>query len=450
MKPSVPNITNFFGSKVPKTPVRHVGMAHTASWDNFDGQPFFQPSIAETVFRRYFDEGVRLFPILDARAKITRHMEHTFNIATNWYPSLVVSKAVREVRRGTTSSILVESTEGLMPNMLFVVPPVGELIWIRSIDAEHEITVVRGIGASDPMDIPPNTALQYAGVAVEEGSYRTTGVIQKTASWTVQTMIFRHGWAETNTVSEAINRLGTHTFKDSKEDALKAHAQAIEAAILFSQHGRNVAHGMPLRTAAGIIDFVRHAAPQNMITVATAVDKDDLDRIFDAAGDVVLTGSTSRDRICYCDSAFARTINEVGRMMENPFFSGITRETSTLTSTKYTDVETDKLTVTVDTHPLISRMSAVSGNQLGLGLVIDPNQFEIRYLGSRRFQTTYFNTDGSGRTATIENDNGVDAKGGSIISELMLINKNPATSALIYNMTKASAPKFRGCLEICK
>ena len=443
------NIGNFYGTNVPVAPTKYAGMLNTQSHTALGGSGIFKPTFAQEAFMRYADRGVKLFPILDARAKRTETIERGFNIKSNWYPTLRVMQDVRPTNSKTVSTIMVDSTDGLRPNMMFVVPPVGELMLIRSIDSEVSISVVRGVGASRPTHIRAGTALQYSGVAYEEGSYRPLGVVTKHAEWTVHCMILRTGWALTNTAREAINKLGVQLFADGKESAMLEHVQALEAAMLFSQYGNNILNNQPLRTMAGAIDFIRHAAPQNIITVAGAVDKDDLDNVFDAACNVELTNSTNRSRICYCDSAFKRTVNQVGKLMENPFYSGITSETSTLTSTKYTQIETDKSSVSLEEHPLITRASAAGGSQVGMGLVLDLSQLELYYLGGRKTRVTYFNATPDGGFTATENDNGIDASGGTVTTECLIINKNPATSALIFNMTQASPPRNRSCLKVC-
>ena len=444
----IPNISNFYGTNIPQAPVRYAGMVHTATHQAL-GMNIYQPTYAQQLLERYADQGLILYPMLDAKAKVTLYNQHGFSIKSNWYPSLRVMQDVRAVRSRSTSTILVDNTDGLRPNMMFILAPIGELMMIRSVDSEHQVTVMRGLGSSAPQDIRAGTVLQYSGNVFEEGSYRPLGVVSRHSEWHVHTMILRTGWATSDTAKVALNKQGVNVFAEGKEDAHREHVQAIEAALMFSQHGNTMLNGMPMRTMSGIIDFIRHAAPQNMITVATAVDKDDLDNIFNMAGNVELTNTTTRNRMCLCDGRFAKTVDMIGRLAESPLASGITNETSLYARTKYTKVETNKLSVDVTEHPSITRVSSANGKQLGMGMVIDPTSMDLFYLGGRRIRVSYFNADANGNTTQMEYDNGVDGSGGSYISEIMFVNRNPATSALIYNLVDASAPKIQPCLKVC-
>jgi len=56
------------------------------------------------------------------------------------------------------------------------------------------------------------------------------------------------------------------------------------------------------------------------------------------------------------------------------------------------------------------------------------------YLGDRKTQNKEFNTDGMEA-----NDNGIDAIGGTLTSELTCVVKNPPANAIITNLTAGVA-----------
>ena len=70
-------------------------------------------------------------------------------------------------------------------------------------------------------------------------------------------------------------------------------------------------------------------------------------------------------------------------------------------------------------------------------LILDSGSFAVKYLGSRDTQHQYYNQDAQGGLSPIASDNGIDASGGTFLTELMLVCRNPAANALIYNVNKA-------------
>jgi hypothetical protein len=57
----------------------------------------------------------------------------------------------------------------------------------------------------------------------------------------------------------------------------------------------------------------------------------------------------------------------------------------------------------------------------------------LAYLGDRKTQNKEFNQDADA------NDNGIDAVGGTLTTELTTVIKNPPANAVIYNLTAGAA-----------
>jgi hypothetical protein len=68
-----------------------------------------------------------------------------------------------------------------------------------------------------------------------------------------------------------------------------------------------------------------------------------------------------------------------------------------------------------------------------MALAVDLSTFRVAYLGGRKTQKAEFNVGGD----TV--DNGIDAVGGTLTSELTCIIKNPPANAQIKNLTAAAA-----------
>ena len=65
---------------------------------------------------------------------------------------------------------------------------------------------------------------------------------------------------------------------------------------------------------------------------------------------------------------------------------------------------------------------------------IDLNTFNLAYMTGRKTQSREFNI--SGGTAV---DNGVDALGGTLTTELTCLVRNPQADGVIYNLTSGVA-----------
>jgi hypothetical protein len=81
-------------------------------------------------------------------------------------------------------------------------------------------------------------------------------------------------------------------------------------------------------------------------------------------------------------------------------------------------------------HPLFNTNASWSK----MALALDLSTFRVAYLGDRKTQSKDFNQ--SGNTAQ---DNGIDAVGGTLTTELTCVIKNPPANSIIYNLTAAAA-----------
>ena len=68
-----------------------------------------------------------------------------------------------------------------------------------------------------------------------------------------------------------------------------------------------------------------------------------------------------------------------------------------------------------------------------MAVAVDLSTFRTAYLGDRKTQNKEFNSEpGDG------DDNGIDAVGGTLTTEMTCVVKNPPANAVIYNLTAAA------------
>lgn len=80
-------------------------------------------------------------------------------------------------------------------------------------------------------------------------------------------------------------------------------------------------------------------------------------------------------------------------------------------------------------HPLFNS----NADWAKMAVAVDLSSFRLAYLGDRKTQNKEFNQDGDA------SDNGIDAVGGTLTTELTCVIKNPPANSIVYNLTAAAA-----------
>ena len=128
---------------------------------------------------------------------------------------------------------------------------------------------------------------------------------------------------------------------------------------------------------------------------------------------------------------------------------GITQSTTLATQSKITTVSTDKITTQIKEHPLFTTAISNGGLSNGVLLTFDPNNIQLQYLRDRDTVETFYNYDPkTGGFTSMEYDNGIDAIGGSVITEFIIVDKNPAASQLLIGLNKAAPPRVTPCFNV--
>ena len=97
---------------------------------------------------------------------------------------------------------------------------------------------------------------------------------------------------------------------------------------------------------------------------------------------------------------------------------------------QFSSFKTSRGTFRTIEHPLFN--SNTSWQKLAVA--VDLASFNVAYLGDRKTQNKEFNQDGN-----CADDNGIDAVGGTLTTELTAVVKNPPANAVIYGLTAGAA-----------
>lgn len=409
-----------------------VGMLNTQT---FRRDAANRPQFLETVLRRYPGGSVQLSAIIDSMKKSDCiSTDVGWKIENVRFPTLTLLEELAPASQRQVSTLKVDSTRYLLPNMLFVAMPYGEMMMITSITGDHTCTAIRGMGTVPAWGASAGAQLQFAGNAFEEGSLRPLGTFTESERMWTQTQIFRDAWATTETEHVVATANGYNVTATNKQDAMYNHGVAHEMAILFGQQSNTVYKGQPMRTFSGLLEFVRYNAPQNIISVAGKMNYDELCAVFDAFGDVQIGKNPSDMRIIYGDKTFVTAIHQIG--MRYGSLLRMTDNNQDSFGQRFRSFITPRLRFDVYEHPLFQVMNMPRG----MAFVVDPTTLELRYL--RRTSHHYFNADASGKINEMTVDGGVDARGGDFITEMTFLCHNPAANGVIYGLTGGKGNDF--------
>lgn len=357
-------------------------------------------------------------------------VEHGFFTKTMLFPQLVLAAAVA----GAADTVFtVVSTANVLPGMIMEAFTTKEHIIINSvIDATH-VQVTRGVGNVAAAAIGNTVSLYQAGNAFEEASLRPNALNINPVRITNLTQIFRNTWALSGTVNSTQVIAGDSNMAESRMDCAGFHAADIEKALIFGQKSQSTRNGQPFRTMDGLISIVGQLAyypPSYLAVNVTTAGATTNYTQFEAALDPVFNQATdpkvANERLLFVGGLAKKVINNIGRLNGTYMLT----QNQTEWGLQFSTFTTTRGTFKLIEHPLLNSNS----DWAKMALAVDISTFNVAYLGDRKTQSKDFNADG-----TTAQDNGIDAVGGTLTTELTCVIKNPPANAVIYNLTAAAA-----------
>lgn len=357
-------------------------------------------------------------------------VEHGFFAKTALFPSFTLTAAV--VAADTTFTVA--STANILPGMIFRastagVNMLGENVIVNSVLSATQITVSRAQGTvAAGTDAAGTGYFAMVGNAFEEGSVRPNALNNTPVRVTNYTQIFRNSWAITDTVRATLVIAGDSNVAESKQDCAAFHAADIEKALFFGQKSSSTRNGQPFRTMAGlqaaIIDTTLYPAggSANSTVAGATTTYTQLEAALDPVFDQATDPKVANERIMFVGGTAKRVLNNIGRL--NGTYMMVDGATSW--GLQFSTFKTARGTFRVIEHPLFNTNTIWSK----MAVVVDLSTFALAYLGDRKTQSADFTTD---------NDDGVDAVGGTLTTELTTVVRNPAANAIIYGLTAGAA-----------
>lgn len=348
--------------------------------------------------------------------------EHGYMTKTLVFPSMTLTAAVAD---GVTTTFTVASTTNVLPNDMFRVQSTGEIVRVTSVTSGTAVVVERAAGVIAAAAIANAVVLYAVGNAHEQGSVRPPSRLMNPVRVLNHTQIFRNSWAIPGTVAAMTTTLGDSIVAESRADCAFFHAADIEKALIFGQRsGRVGPNGQYLTTLDGVVESVRRLAPAaNTVTLGATTNYTQLQAALNAGLNTVVMGTNTTERWLLAGGVAVQVLNDIGRLSGQ--YQIVDGQTSF--GLAFTSFRTARGKYRIIEHALLNTNAAWAT----MAIAVHTESLKIAYL--RRTSNQEFGTTGT------PVDNGIDAVGGTLTTELTLENVNPSAHVVLYGFTAAAA-----------
>jgi hypothetical protein len=394
----------------------------------FDSQKF----VTDTASKSYASFITRLMPNGSAPLfGLTSYLEdgnalqfeHGYFTKTMIFPSCWINNGAGYLAGDTTLVVDTPGTVGFMAGTLLRVQRTGEIMAVNSVTNATTVVVTRAVGTIAAAALVDNDPIYSVGNAYEEASSRPSSQYILPARVTNYTQIFRNSWSLSKTVSATKMAVGDTNVAENRTDCAMFHATDIEKALWFGQKFLGTRNGQPFHLMDGLVNTVTTVAGGNVTTAGATTNYTQLETALDVCFNTATDPKVANERILFVGGAAFKVLNNIGRLngtyqlMDGQTSYGLQFKTLKITRGTFRMIE----------HPLFNS----NPDWAKMAVAVDLSSFRAMYL--RRTVSEEYNMSGA------PVDNGVDAVGGTLTTELTTEIRNPAAYAIIYNLTAAAA-----------
>lgn len=405
-----------------------VGILNTGQFT----QDHARKSFAGMITRLMPNGAAPLFGLTSmTESETAMSFEHGFFTKTMLFPQLTLSAAGQAIGDATFT---VTSTANVLPGMILRVDTTGENVIINSILSLTQVGVTRGLGTVAAAAIAASVNLYQVGNAFEESSLRPNALVINPLRVTNLTQIFRNTWAVSGSAAAIQMIAGDSNVAENKQDCAAFHAADIEKALFFGQKFAGSRNGQPFRTMDGIYSIVSNLAyypssyaATNVTVAGGTTNYTQFEAAFDPLFNQTTDPKGANERLLFVGGTAKKVINNIGRL--NGTYMMVDGQTSF--GLQFATIKIARGTFRVIEHPLFNTNASWSK----LAIAVDLATFRLAYLGNRKTQHKPFNSSDSEDAA----DNGVDATGGTLTTEVTCEVKNPPAFGIMSGLTAAAA-----------
>lgn len=384
---------------------------------------YIEKSFARNMIRYAPGGAAPLFGFTAELPKATaKDVEHGYFSKTMKFPKVVVDNVSGYNSSATT--LIVDSTEEVVPGELLL-SPANEVLRVETIQSATSLTVRRQVGQVSAAPIVDNAVLYSIGNAFEQASLRPISRLMNPVRVSNNTQIFRNSWALPKTVTKLIPVVGDSLVAESRMDCGLFHAADIEKALFFGQKSGQMVNQQYLTTMDGLIETVRRLAPiANTTTAGSTTTYDQLESALDPVFDTVTDGRSGNERVIFAGSAAVKVFNQIGRLSgQYQIVQGQTEY-----GLQYSSFRISRGSFKIVEHPLFNSNAVWKK----LAVAVDLSSLRVPYL--RPTENIEYGMNG------YPTDNGIDAVGGTLTTELTMENLNPSAHAVIWGLTAGAGP----------
>jgi len=355
-------------------------------------------------------------------------VEHGFFTKTMLFPMFNLDAAVANA---TDTTFTVATTADLASGMLMRAESTGEVVIINSIISATQLSVTRGVG-STPGAVADNVNFYQVGNAFEESSVRPNALQINPVRITNFTQIFRNTWALSGSAQATQVIAGDTTVAENRMDCASFHAADIEKALFFGTKSQGTRNGQPFRTMDGLRNIILNPAYYpasyggvvNNTTAGGTTNFTQLETALDPTFNQATDPKVGNERVLFVGGGARKVINNIGRLNSTYYI----QNGATSYGLQFGQFNIARGSFRMIEHPLFNSNADWSK----YAIAVDLSTFRVAYLGGRKTMKQEFNMSG---TAV---DQGIDAVGGTLTTELTCVVKNPPANAIITNLTAAA------------
>ena len=352
--------------------------------------------------------------------------EHGFFTKTMVFPSFQCTAAGQLI---SDTLFTGANTANMLPGMILRVDTTGENVIVNAVLGPTQMSVQRGLGTIAPAAIGASVNLYMVGNAYEEASLRPTALAINPVRITNFTQIFRNTWALADSVRATQMIAGDTNVAENRQDCAGFHAADIEKALFWGQKFIGSRNGQSFHTMDGLINIVTANAAANVTTLGATTTYTQIEAALDPCFNVATNPQVANERVLFVGGTAHRILNNIGRLNGTYFIT----DGQTSYGLQFGTLKIARGTFRIIEHPLFNAFGPTS-TWAKMAVAVDLTTFNLAYLGDRKTQNREFNTDGDNEAT----DNGIDAVGGTLTTEVTCLVKNPPANAVLYNFTAAA------------
>lgn len=318
---------------------------------------------------------------------------------------------------------VLDSTATILPGHILQNFRTKEQMLVVSVDSATQVTVARAYGTTAAAAILDDDFLPGVGNANEEASSRPSSASITPARVFNYTQIFRNSWALSDTLRAIETIAGNGNVAENRMDCMEFHMRDMEAAILFGERYTGTYNSKPISKMDGIINSVTAYAPANVSTMAATTNYTQLEAALDPIFDTQSDPKIGPTRMLFVGGQALRTITAIGRL--NSQYEIIEGQDTGSFGLQFSRFRISRGEFMMMEHPLLNS----NDEWKKMAIATDLSSMALAFMAGRNTKAEEYGVNGK------YVENGIDAVGGSLTTEVTLELTNPFANAVLYNLT---------------